>query len=43
MSEQKEKLLEVKDLGITLFTDRGALPAVQHLDPASAYLCRLPV
>lgn len=32
MSEQKEKLLEVKDLGITLFTDRGALPAVQHLD-----------
>ena len=30
MSENKE-LLEVKDLGITFFTDRGALPAVQEV------------
>jgi len=32
MSEQREKLLEVKNLGITLYTDRGALPAVQNVD-----------
>ena len=31
MSENKE-LLEVKDLGITFFTDRGALPAVQEVN-----------
>ena len=30
MSENKE-LLEVKDLGITFFTDRGVLPAVQEV------------
>ena len=30
MSENKE-LLEVKDLGITFFTDHGALPAVQEV------------
>ena len=31
MNENKE-LLEVKNLGITFFTDRGALPAVQEVN-----------
>ena len=31
MKENKE-LLEVKNLGITFFTDQGALPAVQEVD-----------
>lgn len=31
MSQMNDKILEVKDLGITFFTDQGALPAVQEV------------
>ena len=31
MDKNNEKLLDVKNLGITFFTDQGALPAVQEV------------
>lgn len=31
MDTNKDKILDVKDLGITFFTDQGALPAVQEV------------
>lgn len=32
MNQNKDIILDVKDLGITFFTDRGALPAVQDVN-----------
>lgn len=32
MDQNKDVILDVKDLGITFFTDRGALPAVQNVN-----------